>query len=150
MTEMNREGVLLVNRAGSTLELPKNSHSYDLIRPEFCATRCIAEHMYGINKSFLPLVIDAQVSSTTLTSQNLGSIRDVYVLTNTNQNFDTSLTLMKKFANSTEDTFNYTADNIGSYFNPLLFSLAPFGSNVYLYRSSCGYDSYFLLCLPVR
>jgi hypothetical protein len=135
ITEMNREGILLVNRAGSTLELPKNAHSYGLIRPEFCATRCIAEGLYGINRSFLPLVIDAQMSSTTLTLQNLGLIGEVYVFTSTNRNVDTSLTLMKKFTNNTDDTFNYTADNIGSYFNSLLFSFTPFGSNIYVYKN---------------
>ncbi|MEN9614149.1 MAG: hypothetical protein RLZZ347_456 [Candidatus Parcubacteria bacterium] len=135
--EINRSDVVLVNNVGSTFELPKNTRSYDGIRREFCATRCLAEYTYGINKSFLPLVIDAQTSSTTQSSYG-GSAQDVYVLTSTNQNSNTHLVLVKSFVNTTEDAPNYTAEDSGSYFNPILVHLVPFGSNVYIYRLVAG------------
>lgn len=131
---INKSEVVIVNKVGEDFELPKNIRSYEITRPEFCATRCKAEYAYGINADFLPLIIGPQTINgfmSTITKK-----LPIYILSGNKLADQVEAQELVSFINNNTDTNFYTSDNIGNYFDEAVYRLARFGKNVYVYKAT--------------
>lgn len=144
LENLNRDNVIIVNRGlGAEINrgieevgLPLNRRSAILFEDKYCATQCRNVIEQGLNKDFLPLVIDPRSKIRSLEKiTDLPQGAEVYYLDTLPQS-GKNLTPIKEFRSEfTTGKRHYSVDyNLGNYFDIDFFRLNNLGKPVYIYK----------------
>jgi hypothetical protein len=129
----NSTNTVIYNKVGADTPVPINKSSYELFDANQCGSLCNAELEYNLEKDFKPVtVLDSHTNVAKLVNVMKGADQ-YYVLRSASTS--PNLLLVASFRAPVLDLNYYSADNSGSYIDPLYFKLERFGPNIYIYKN---------------